>query len=326
MKVKTRNRLGLGLAMLLTLAGGASALDLPAVNLGFTSFLDGGPPAGPGWYYTQYLQYFNGGIKDGNGDDLLLPTGFGPGGVPTGFDTAEIEGFIALFQGIYQSDQAVLGGGKWGIDLIVPYVDLSVDTDAVVVDDGSGIGDVLIGPYLQWDPVMGDAGPVFMHRVELQILLPTGAYDEKDPDLDIGSNVVSLNPYWAATWFFAPKWTASWRLHYLWNAKNCDPNIAGAVDDQQAGQALHANFAVGYELIEKQLRVGLNGYALTQITETEIDGRGDSSRDEQVLALGPGAVWHFNQNQHLFANVYFETEAENRPEGQRFNLRYVHHF
>lgn len=317
---------GAGLCMWLAFAGCSQAVDIPAVNLGFTSFMDGGPPAGPGWYYTQYLQYLNGDIKDGDGNNALLPTGFDAGGVPTGLDTAELEGFIALFQGIYQSDQELLFGGKWGIDIILPYVDLDVDTSAIVLDDGEGFGDLLIGPYLQWDPIMGENGPKFMHRIELQVLLPTGEYDETDPDLDIGSNVVSLNPYWAATWFITPKLTASWRIHYLWNDKNDDPNIAGAVSDQQAGEAIHGNFAVAYEVIEKQLRVGINGYFLNQISDTEIDGVKDPSRSEEVFAIGPGAVWHLNQNQHFFANLYFETDAENRPEGERLNLRYVHHF
>jgi anthranilate 1,2-dioxygenase (deaminating, decarboxylating) large subunit len=73
------------------------------------------------------------------------------------------------------------------------------------------------------------------------------------------------------------------------------------------------------------LRVGLNGYWFKQISDSEIDGENVDGR-EKVFAIGPGLVWHFNQDQHLFFNAYKETSAEYRPEGERVTLRYVHHF
>ena len=45
-----------------------------------------------------------------------------------------------------------------------------------------------------------------------------------------------------------------------------------------------------------------------------------------MFALGPGALWSFNPNNHLFVNVYFEMDAQSRPEGERGSIRYVHHF
>ena len=45
-----------------------------------------------------------------------------------------------------------------------------------------------------------------------------------------------------------------------------------------------------------------------------------------MLGFGPGALWSFSPEDHLFLNVYFETAAENRPEGERVSVRFVHHF
>jgi len=295
-------RVALVVLAITALVGGitATAYDQPAVNLGFTSFLDGGPPAGPGWYATQYVQYYD-------ADNLRDLPGH-----------LDLKAWISLSQLIYQSDQAILGGGKWGLDVILPYA--SFDTD---LPSDNGFGDLLVGPYIQWDPIMGENGPVFMHRIEIQTLIPTGDYDDKTA-VNPGSNVVSLNPYWAATWFPSPNCTASWRIHYLWNDTNDEPNVPMA-GDSQAGQAVHANFATGYDIMPKKLRIGLNGYYFKQIEKSEIDGHQVGGR-EQVLGLGPGAVMHFSQDDHLFANMYFEMEAKNRPEGERVNIRWVHHF
>ncbi len=296
-----------GLALLALFAAPAAAYQLPPVNLGFTSFLDGAPPAGPGFYLSEYLQYYTADrLKDGAGDTLP-----GLGGVDVS---------ILMTQLIYQSDRELLFGGKWGLNFMLPVVSFDAD---VLPENSTGLGDLLVGPYLQWDPVMGKQGPLFVQRLELQTIFPTGKYDA-DRALNPGSNHFSFNPYWAATAFFGPRATVSWRLHYLWNAKNDDPG--GGLDSVRPGQAIHGNFAAAYEVLPRRLRLGVNGYFLEQLTESEANGAKMTGSKEKVFAVGPGLVLHFSRDAHLFANVYFESNAENRPEGERYNLRFVYHF
>ncbi len=174
------------------------AYDLPSVNLGFTSFLDGGPPAGPGFYFTQYLQYYTSDELKNSHGNKALPS----------FADEDLDAWISLTQFIYQSNQKILAG-----------------------------------PFLQWDPIMGKKGPIFMQRIELQMIFPTGKYD-KDKELNPGSNFFSFNSYWSGTLFLTPRLTASTRIHYLWNVKDNDPGrhyrALGALDTQ-AGQAFHMN-------------------------------------------------------------------------------------
>lgn len=294
-------------AVLLVLPLSGWSYDQPSVNLGFTSFVDGGPPAGPGVYFQQYFQYYT--------SDEFADFGANP----------DLDVVVSLTQLLYQSDREVLFGGKWGLNAMLPVVGFDLDNAPPGMADNGGVGDLLIGPYLQWDPVMRANGPLFMHRIELQMIFPTGDYDDSSA-LNPGSNFFSFNPYWAATAFLTPRWTVSWRLHYLWNGKNDDPNLpVPGLKETRAGQALHANFTTAWEVIPKQLRIGLNGYWFDQITDSEWNGK-DVDGQEKVFAIGPGLVWHFNQDQHLFVNAYKESGAKYRTEGERVTLRYVHHF
>lgn len=277
----------------------STSYSLPSVNLGFTSFLDGAPPAGPGVYFQEYFQYYTADeLTNKDGDDLGLP------GV-------DISVLVAMSQVIYQSPD------EWGVNVMLPIVSLDASDDfGILTDNGTGLGDLLIGPFWQWNPIMGEKGPKFMHRVELQFILPIGDYDDNKV-LNQSSDYFSFNPYWAFTAFFTPQWTMSARIHYLWNAEK---------DNDQAGQAIHANFATAYELVPKQFRLGLNGYYLKQLTEDQKNGNDVPDTEQMAFAIGPGAVYHISQDDHLFFNYYQEIEAENRPKGMSTTLRWVHHF
>ena len=165
---------------------------------------------------------------------------------------------------------------------------------------------------------MGANGPLMVNRIELQTILPTGEYDN-DKLLNPGSNHYSFNPYWAATVFLAPKLPCPGDCTTYGMARTMI-SLPDSVD-LEPGDAVHANFTAAYEVLPKQLRLGINGYWFDQTTDTKVAGEKVPSMSEKVFAIGPGAVWHFSQDTHLFVNAYFETVAESRPEGERYNLR-----
>jgi hypothetical protein len=308
-----------GLSSVLLMAGATAAYDQPlGLNLGATSFLDGIPPAGPGFYFQEYILYLT--AEKFTNQPMPWPARFS--------ESANADAWISLNQFLYQHNKNLLPGTKWGINVIVPVVCLDTeDRNGFLTDSGGGLGDITVGPFLQFDPMMGKQGPIFSHRVEFQTMWPTGKYDN-EKGLNAGSNFFSFDPYWAFTFFPLPGLELSARLHYLWNDENEDPFVppgAPALDSTQAGQAVHANFAASLEIVPKALRIGVNGYWLKQIESSKVNGSKQGLLEE-VFAIGPGALLSFSKETHLFFNAYFETESNARPEGQRLYLRLVQHF
>jgi len=288
---------------------------LPTVNLGMTSFVDGAVPAGSGWYAQSYVQnYSANSIRDAQGNKIPLPK-------------SDVD-YISVAQQLSYVPEKTIAGGHIGLNMLVPvlaHIDVDDGLNHQAIKAQRGMADLVVGTFIQFDPIMGESGPKFAHRFEFQVNLPTGKYD-RNKDINPGANAVSFDPYWAATYWIDPKWTVSGRFHYLYSLKNNDPNYTyGNAKNLQAGQALHANFETSYAF-SPHLRLGLNGYWLKQITETKVDGAKLKDSKEQVWAIGPGAMYSFDQHDHLAANLYFEQNAENRPQGTNLVLRYIHHF
>lgn len=298
----------------------AFAYDLPNLNLGFTSFYDAAPPNGPGLYFTQYFHYLENRKFTDNKGHRLLPRNAGE----------NLKGFVSLTQIIYQSPKKPFLNAMPGIDVALPiiFTNLSYRNSGPFPENNSdGIGDLLVGPFLQWDPVFKkDGSPLMANRVEFQLLLPTGRYS-RNKEINPGSNFFSFNPYWATTFWITPRLTTSVRLHYLWNAKNNQPNRAfGDVSSTQAGQAFHFNYTMAYSVIPNRLHLGINGYYLKQFTDTRVSGHDLSGRREQVFAIGPGGLWSITKELHMFFNTYFESYARNTTEGFRSTLRFVYKY
>jgi hypothetical protein len=82
----------------------------------------------------------------------------------------------------------------------------------------------VVGPFLQWDPIMTGEGenarPLFVHRVELQCdRAPPASTTTIEVRSIPGPNIYSFNPYWAGDAVDARRadHRVRPRLHYLWN-------------------------------------------------------------------------------------------------------------
>jgi hypothetical protein len=285
----------------------------PATNLGLTNMLDGAPPA-PGTYWFQYVQYYHARhVTDGAGRPL---------------GTARLNTTLYLPQFVLIGRRRVLGGNP-GITVLVPLVNINtrgdIVPDQVPLQSNRGLlGDLVVGPNIQWfDRRL--LGRPFQSRLELDAILPTGAYD---PNLAVnpGSNFFSLEPHYTFTLAFTERLSTSQRHHYTYNFRN-------AATGFRTGQMYHGNYSVEY-LVGKTFRVAAQGYYLTQFTDD--DNRGDKeffrrqfglgNTRERVLGLGPGLSFISAGGIFFELKSAVETAARNRPEGVRTTFRLIYRF
>lgn len=289
------------IALLFSSAGGAQVV-LPPMNMGGTSFLDG--VAGPGILFEPLVveRYHATRFVDYNGATI-------PG-------KNSVDSWANLFHAASITKHQILGG-FYGFEVLVPFASVDIQTDFGPRGKESGLGDIIVSPFiLEW-PGRTLSGKTFFSRFSILAELPTGSYSAARP-VNVGSNSGGAFAYYAFTFFPAKKWETSARMNFRWHAANSEPFAPLNVSSTQAGQAVHANFAISYET-SPTLRLGLNGYLLQQITDHKLGATSLPNSRERVVALGPGMMMS-SGFWSLFANVDIETMARNRPEGYRVNV------
>ncbi len=287
-------------AGILAVAGTSVAADvpLPPVNLGETNFQDG--IAFPGWLVEEtFIYYHADSFTNSNGHDIP-----GSNRVTTMTATTHV-GWFSNFR---------LLGGLYGAEVLLPVADLDVNTDFGPNGRERGVGDLVVGPIsIEWNDSTLFGKPYF-HRLNLDFGLPTGEY-RKNSSVNVGSNIYTFNPYYAFTLVPSDRLEVSARVSYLWCSENHAPFVGLGARNAQPGQAVHANVASSYEVL-KNLRIGIAGYGLQQITDDKVDGDDQAKSKERVFGIGPGVKYTY-ERMSLYLNTYYETGAENRPEGLR---------
>jgi hypothetical protein len=265
----------------------AHATEGGADNIGKGSegFFAGMLPA-PGWYGVLYTNYYHASRLNDNHGDSSVP----------GFELS-VE---ALAGRLFYMSDATVAGGRLGLFAIGSFAGLQSEAGATSAHR-NGIGDITLGPTLGWD--LGAFHPL----VAVDLVLPVGSY-ASDRALNTGGNYYSVRPIFAFTHLSDGGLEVSAKFTYTFNLRNHET-------DYRSGQLFHVDYSASLP-VTQDLRVGVNGYYLTQTTDDiqrsqAVNGDGNRAR---VAAIGPAMHYQF-QKVGMDLKVLQEFGARNHTEG-----------
>jgi hypothetical protein len=279
---------------------------LPPTNLGLANVYDG--VAGkPGFVYQGYAQFFQTRkLNDGTGNDTR--------------SGLKVNSLLQMNQLIYLSPVKVLGGNL-GFTVLVPIVQITSSNltgPAPTVNPGV-VGDIVEGTAIQWSDKKLFGLP-FFHRVEFDVNMPTGAYNQQY-NINESSHLWAFGAYHAFTLMLNKSWSISSRNQFNYNS-----NFIGQKD--KPGAYYNGNYSIDYSIIPS-LKLEAASYFLAQFNQDSYGGNshyyldqfGIANTKERVFGYGPGLAYFAPNGVLIEAKVFFETAAQNRLEGTRPTLR-----
>ena len=204
-----------------------------------------------------------------------------------------------------------IDGVAWTSGLVLTANDASL-TVPHRSGSGGGLGDLVI------QPVLLTAAFGNLHVLGgFDVSLPTGNYN-KDKIVNPGLNYTTIAPQLALTWLPTREFEFSLFSIAGFNSKNQQT-------DYGSGDYFDIDYAIGYRPVRSvhALEFSVVGYWFDQLTDDELNGRQflDGHRSK-VFAVGPQVRYQFAKGGMALKWLH-ETSAENRPEGNRFQLQFA---
>ena len=300
-----------GLILFLSVASASAYYQNPNLNLGFTNIIDGMLPP-PGTYWNNIITWYSSDdFKGENGGKLPLKN--------------EIDVLIECPQLIWIPDFNLPNHFKVGAQGLLPFQNYNVSSDLGLAASHSIVGDLCVGAFV------GSTIPIannfnFHWYFEFDTYVPIGQYDNQYA-INPGANFWTFDPFLALTFQMPYGFTFSTRQHVAFNTTNTDYLYDGTTHDLQAGTLYHFNYSFmkTLDFISPELRLGVVGYYAKQLDNDTLNGNDLTGTEEQVLAIGPG-IQYMHKGLFFSLKVYFESQAENRPEGQKVVFRTIYRF
>jgi hypothetical protein len=204
-----------------------------------------------------------------------------------------------------------LDGVAWTSGLVLIASDAHIDVPHRS-GSGGGLGDLVIQPVL----LTARFGNLHV-LAGVDVSLPTGNYS-KDKLVNPGLNCTTVAPQVALTWLPTREFEFSLFSVAGFNSKNNETQYT-------SGDYLDIDYAIGYRPVPSlhALQLSVVGYWFDQFTDDQLNGHQflDGHRSK-AFAVGPQIRYQFAKGGIAFKWLH-ETSAENRPEGDRFQLQFA---
>lgn len=192
---------------------------------------------------------------------------------------------------------------SWGLNAILPFA--NVDADGA--ESQTGLGDFVFSPFL----FLVEQGPFNLSFWEF-IYMPTGEYDENNPDTSPGLDTWQFQHQLAVGWY-PGQFGLDWTFNY-WNRLESDELNIDYQDAIETDLILHWTFA-------SKLTAGVIGSFWWDLDDLEVDGETIDDTRGHRYAAGLNLMYPFREDVILSARWTHDFDVENHVKGDWAYLR-----